>query len=98
MKILNIVTPNEKGQIVIPQKVREALGISPHTPLQLIQLDNSLSIYPISDIVTLTSTDSSYQEILKKTAGSWAGDTSPKTRSKREKIELAATAKSKKAW
>lgn len=98
MKILNILTPNDKGQIVIPQKVREALGIGPHTPLQLIQLDNSLSITPISDVVTLTTADSSYEEILKKTAGSWAGDTFLKTRAKRKKIELASTTEKKKAW
>lgn len=42
-----IVTPNTKGQIVIPQKIREALGITQNTPLQINQVGQAVILHPI---------------------------------------------------
>lgn len=98
MNIGIIISPNEKGQIVIPQKIREELGITSKTYLQLTQSGNSIVIAPIKNVVTTIETDTSYAEILKKTAGSWAGDDWPETRVRRRRIELTATKKHKQAW
>ncbi|OGG26051.1 hypothetical protein A2960_05865 [Candidatus Gottesmanbacteria bacterium RIFCSPLOWO2_01_FULL_39_12b] len=98
MKIGNIVSTNEKGQIVIPKDARKALGITPNSFLQLILAGNSIIINPIKDVITTLDAESSYMEILKKTAGSWANDSWPKTRKRRRRIELNAAKRAKKLW
>ena len=98
MIVGNIVTPNIKGQIVIPQKIRKSLGISTQTPLQVSQIGNAVVLHPIVEIVTKSDGQQSYMEILRKTAGTWAGDDWPKTRARRRKIELKASQRRKMAW
>lgn len=98
MKIGNIIAPNEKGQIVIPKEMREAMGLTPHSYLQLVSVGKSIIINPITDVVTSQDSDFVYKNILQKTAGAWAGDNYPVTRKKRRKIELEANLKNIKAW
>lgn len=98
MIVGNIVTPNVKGQIVIPHRIRKSLGINTNTPLQVSQIGNAVVLHPIVGVVTKSDDQQSYLEILKKTAGSWAGDDWPKTRARRRKIELKASQRRKRAW
>ena len=99
MNIGTIVTPNVKGQIVIPQKIRAALGIGVNTPLQLTQMGKSLILHPITGIVRDVNEEHAYREVLKRTAGSWAHDDWSETEKKHKKIELAASKKRKKqSW
>ncbi|MBI4067270.1 AbrB/MazE/SpoVT family DNA-binding domain-containing protein [Candidatus Gottesmanbacteria bacterium] len=100
MNIGIIATPNQKGQIVIPKKYRDQLGITPHVPLNLIVKDNALHIYPIRGVETKPKiSHAEFLKILKRTQGAWADDTTwDETRRRRRKIELAASERRKKAW
>lgn len=98
MNIGTIVTPNAKGQIVIPQKIREELGITLQTQLQLIQTGQSLVLHPIIGVVRKVDSDDAFKEILDRTRGAWAGDDWEKTRARRRKIELAASKRRKQIW
>ena len=100
MKIGIITTPNEKGQIVIPKKIRDKLYITQNTHLNLVLKDNGIYIYPIEKIIPKTAKGQSYTEILKKTQGTWGKETKDEktSRIKQRKIELAASARNKKTW
>lgn len=96
---LGIITkPNVKGQVVIPKKYREELGIDENMLLQITVQGGGIYLSPLEE--TLGSTDSRklFLEVLKKTAGSWRGDDWPKTAAKRRKLELQASQRRKKAW
>ncbi|NQU82600.1 MAG: AbrB/MazE/SpoVT family DNA-binding domain-containing protein [Parcubacteria group bacterium] len=73
MKIGIITKPNEKGQIVIPKKIRDALGIDKDTYLNLVVKDNSVYLYPISDVLIRDKNkkEDSYYKTLEKTKGKW---------------------------
>jgi len=71
MKVGIVTQTNQKGQIVIPQKIREALGINQGTALNLVVSGNGIYIYPIEEIITKAEKESSYSAILKETQGSW---------------------------
>ncbi|OGY09424.1 MAG: hypothetical protein A2782_01225 [Candidatus Blackburnbacteria bacterium RIFCSPHIGHO2_01_FULL_43_15b] len=83
MKVGYIVTPNTKGQIVIPKKVRDFLKINENVPLNLQQVDQGIYIHPISEVVTKQETETSFTDILRKTQGAWAGDNWPETERRR---------------
>ncbi len=96
MKIGNIVTTNQKGQLVIPAAIRTQLGITDQVPLQLLVKGNALYIVPILSVITVADSDNSYLDLLKKTKGTW---TKEKTISPQKKqLELAASAKRKQTW
>lgn len=98
MKVGIIVTPNSKGQVVIPKQVRTALGIDTKVPLNLVLKEDGIYLYPIKEVVTNLESESSFAEILKRTAGAWRGDDWEKTRKRRREIELRATEKNKAEW
>lgn len=98
MNLGNIVEPNAKGQIVIPFKIRQALGITPDTPLSILIRGEGVYIQLIKGIITSSDSNKAYLEVLKRTQGSWRGDDWGKTARKRKKIELKASAARKKAW
>lgn len=98
MKVGAIVTPNSKGQIVIPKTVREELGINPRVPLNLVVRGGSIYLYPISDVVTKIEAESSYPALLRKTQGAWRGDTWKETEKMRKNIELGASKRRKQTW
>lgn len=99
MKVGFIAEPNKKGQIVIPKQLREALGITPQTPLNLVLRGGGIYIYPIDEVLTRVEGKTSYLAILEKMQGAWAYDkTWDKTEKRRRKIELAASLRRKKAW
>lgn len=98
MKVGNIVKPNTKGQIVIPKKIREALGIRENVPLNLVVNGEGIYLHPIKEVNQDLETTDSFIQILKKTQGSWARDDWPKTEKRGRRIELEASKRRKKGW
>lgn len=98
MKITTISQTNAKGQVVIPKAVRESLGITPQTPLNIVLRGEGIYLYPIREVLTSERGTIPYLEILKKTQGSWKGDSWLKTEKRRKVIEARAWARRKKEW
>lgn len=100
MNIGIITTPNIKGQIVIPKQIRDQLGISPQTPLNLVIRNQGFWAYPVESVKIKMDTENSYASILKKTRGSWSLLTKNETaKAKRKrKLELTAFSQRKQAW
>lgn len=98
MKIFNISTTNAKGQIVIPKKMREALGITKDIPLTLILREGGIYIEPIKETLVSSDNRQVYLQVLEKTRGSWSGDNWEKTEKRRRKIELRELKLRRKAW
>lgn len=99
MKIGIISEPNKKGQIVIPKKFRDALGITSETPLNLVLRGGGMYVYPITRVMVKTEEEQDLLKVLDRTQGAWGDDkTWDKTEKKRRKIELEASLKRKKAW
>ena len=102
MNIGTIVTPNTKGQIVIPKKIRDDLIITEDTPLNIRIMDDGIYIHPITEVVTNAEEDKRHQvlmRILKETQGTWANDKEFNKRQKRmRKMEIAAAKKMRKTW
>lgn len=96
---LGIITkPNIKGQVVIPKKFRDKLGIDQEVLLSLTLKGQGIYITPLEKSIASKDSRSLLLEVLKKTAGSWIGDNWPQTEIRRKKIELAASRKRKRAW
>jgi len=98
MKIRAIIYPNVKGQIVIPQKIRDALSITPDVPLSVSLSGKGIYVHPVEDVVTKADFESSYDQVLKKTQGAWADDNWDETRKKRKKTEISASQSRKEPW
>ncbi len=100
MKIGYITQANTKGQIVIPQAIRKALGIDPGAPLHLTIQGQGMYLAPISDVIEKKTTDdTAFREVLRLTRGAWGDDPEERKREKtRHTFELAATRRLKKAW
>jgi AbrB family looped-hinge helix DNA binding protein len=101
MKIGFITKSNDKGQIVIPKEMRDALGIDGHMSLNLIMRGKGIYIYPIAEIVGAADMEHSYLKILEKTKGAWKGASHSKTASfkaKKAALERAASKKRKRSW
>lgn len=89
---------NSKGQVVIPKKYRDELGIQEGALLTIAISGRGVYISPIDEGVLSSDSRKLYIEVLKKTAGSWSQDTWFKTESRRKKIELKASSDRKKKW
>lgn len=102
MNIGTIVTPNTKGQIVIPKKIRDGLNITENTALNIVDDGRIIYIHPVKEIITASESDNSkLLKVLKETQGAWANedwDAYDKMEKRRRKIELAATKRNKKIW
>jgi AbrB family looped-hinge helix DNA binding protein len=44
---MSAVTVSPKYQVVIPQAVREAMGLTPGTKLQVVQYENRIEMIPV---------------------------------------------------
>lgn len=97
MKVGKLTEPNKKGQVVIPKEIRDELGITEHTTLNLVIRGGGIYIYPVKEVLTKIEGESAYLKILEKTKGAWANDDWEKTEKKRRKIEKAAT-KKRREW
>lgn len=98
MKIGIITTPNNKGQIVIPKSIRDALGINEQIPLNLTIRGQGIYIHPIRSVMTEVNLTDSYSKVLQRTKGAWAGDDWEKTNAIRHAIEQKMSTQRKKSW
>lgn len=104
MNIGTIVTPNIKGQIVIPKKIRDGLNIDESTPLNMVVKENGIHLYPVKEVTTTAEAEIARSKLLnalEKTRGAWANedwDDYDKREKQRRKLELEATKRMKKAW
>lgn len=97
MKNSSIIKPNSKGQIVIPQAMRKAFGITTTTHLRLVQWDTGMFLYPVQEIMDALSHENQYPAILKKTKGTWQEGWEI-VRARRKKIERTASKKRQAVW
>jgi len=100
MKVGTITTPNQKGQIVIPQQYRVKLGITPQTPLNIMLRGGILYVYPVKEVIGAFDTELSYEQILKRTQGAWGPETKEdkKRAVQKKKIGLSSSQRRKQAW
>lgn len=102
MNIGSIVEPNSKGQIVIPKKIRDELNIKEDTPLNIVVRENGIYIHPVKEVITYEEAKTSRTillELLNETRGMWAGDKNFSQRqAQREKLEIVASKRMKRAW
>lgn len=98
MKMQEIVKTNQKGQLVIPQEMRKALGISNSVPLGIILRDEGLYLYPIEETIAKIEKEGSYVDLLKRTQGSWGRGERAAAEKARSAVELAASQRRKEPW
>jgi len=98
MKIGSFTTPNNKGQIVIPKEMRDALGIDTNATLNIILAGKGIYLYPVEEFLTRAEGESSYIKLLEITKGSWKDDNWDMLSNKKSQIELEASKSRKKAW
>jgi bifunctional DNA-binding transcriptional regulator/antitoxin component of YhaV-PrlF toxin-antitoxin module len=100
MDIGTIVTPNIKGQVVIPWRIREQLGITTQTPFQVVVNGQGIMFYPVQGVVRKGElTSGVLTRILDETRGVWVKDrTYGKHQARRTRRELVASNKRRKAW
>ncbi len=100
MSFSTVSTTNQKGQIVIPKKLRSELGINSEVKLLITKIDEGVFIQPIRGFVaSLHDSNLSYSQLLQKTQGAWKDDQDwIKQKNARSKIEKSASARRKKEW
>ena len=98
MKLGLITKTNQRGQLVIPKRIRDDLGINPNVYLNLLVRGRGIIIYPVEEVIGKTEKENSYLEILQKTQSSWEKENWNSLRKKRKTIELKASLKKKKKW
>ncbi len=98
MKIGSFTTPNDKGQIVIPKEIRDALHIDSNATLNIVVAGNGIYIYPVEEFIAKGDTEDSYIKLLEKTKGSWMDENSEVVSKKRSHLELKASKSRKKIW
>ncbi|MEK7111060.1 MAG: AbrB/MazE/SpoVT family DNA-binding domain-containing protein [Patescibacteria group bacterium] len=96
---LGVITQtNDKGQLVVPKSYRDALGINPDIPLQILLKPDGFYVRMIENIITKNTGSDLYLQLLDNSAGSWADDDWNNTASKRKSIEKKASISRKKIW
>ncbi len=101
MNIGTIVTPNIKGQIVIPKKIRDDLNISAGQLFNVIVSNGGIHMYPVNEVVTQEETDNkraALLQILKNTRGILKGKPYYKNEKAMRKLELEEARERKRAW
>lgn len=98
MKIGSFTTTNDKGQLVIPKDMRDALGIDSEVTLNLVLAGNGIYIYPVEEFITKSETESSYLHLLEKTRGTWNDESWDELQQKRSEVELKASQSRKSRW
>ncbi|MEK7188718.1 MAG: AbrB/MazE/SpoVT family DNA-binding domain-containing protein [Patescibacteria group bacterium] len=98
MNLGTVTRPNSKGQIVIPKKFRDELGIDKDVLLNITFQGNGFYVTPLEKSLVTSDSRKILLEVLKMTAGAWKGDDWPETEKKRRKVELAVAKKRRSAW
>lgn len=94
MNLHPIITPNAKGQLVIPISLRKQLQLTPTTPMEIQAVGQHLVLKPIKAIVTADSDKHQYLDALRQTADSWAGV--PLTT--KHDLEIKASKRRRQTW
>ena len=55
---------DQVGRIVVPKEYIKALNLSSRSPIEIIQVDNTLVLRPVTDDVSLTITQSEANNVL----------------------------------
>lgn len=98
MKIGTFTATNDKGQIVIPKEIRDALGIDTHVTLNVTLAGKGIYIYPVEEFITRAEGENSYIQLLEKTKGTWRDEDWDEIREKKSNLELKASKSRKKSW
>ena len=98
MKVGSFTSTNDKGQLVIPKDMRDALGIDSKVTLSLVLVGNGIYVYPVEEFITKSETESSYLHLLEKTRGTWDNENWDELQQKRSEIELRASESRKSQW
>lgn len=101
MQISTLTKPNIKGQIVIPKKLRDKLGISHETTIEIIEQGRGFFVAPVSGYsVRASDGNKAWLEVLKRTQGAWGPETAEekKHRLAMERRERLAVKKMREAW
>ena len=64
MKVGILSQPNEKGQVVIPKAIRDALAIDEDVSLNITLRGRGIYMYPIKEVVGQIDEESSYFETI----------------------------------
>lgn len=94
MNLHPIITPNSKGQLIIPAAIRKTLGLSPTNPLEIQTVGGHIVLKPIKNLITADADQSQYLDALKQTAGSWSNDPLPN----KHQLEIKAAQRRRDAW
>ena len=92
---------NIKGQIVIPKKLRDKLGIGPETIIEITEQGRGFYVAPISgQAIRVGDGNKAWLEVLKRTQGAWGSETADekKYRLARERKERLAVKKMREVW
>ncbi|PIU86908.1 hypothetical protein COS66_03725 [Candidatus Berkelbacteria bacterium CG06_land_8_20_14_3_00_43_10] len=95
MKVEYFATTNQKGQVVIPKKLRDELHISDSVLLHILKRGGGFYVYPVKEVIDHDSVDTSYGAVLAHTQGKW-GKSKSSTRTATQ--ELTASQSRKDAW
>lgn len=98
MKVGTVTTTNDKGQLVIPKEMRDALGIDSGATLNLVLAGRGIYVYPVEEFLTKSEAESSYLQLLQKTKGTWADEDWGGLRQQRSEVELKASENRKNRW
>jgi len=89
-----ITNINQKGQVVIPAKIRRSLKITQETPLAIIQFGDTVVLQSINQLKTGTSTDSEKQkflDLLDQVQGLWGKTTKAEVKLARQRRQKVKT-------
>ncbi|PJE62773.1 hypothetical protein COU88_03270 [Candidatus Roizmanbacteria bacterium CG10_big_fil_rev_8_21_14_0_10_39_6] len=98
MKMQSFGTTNKKGQLVIPKKFREELGIHEDILLHITIRGGGVYIVPVDESLSGTDSRGIALKVLKKTAGSWKDENGEKLEKNRHVVELRASRNRRKPW
>lgn len=98
MKVGTFATTNDKGQLVLPKEMRNALGIDSSVTLNIVLAGKGIYVYPVEEFITKSETESSYLQLLQKTKGTWSDENWDELQQKRSEVELRASEDRKKRW
>lgn len=101
MKVGKISFANKKGQLVIPKKYRDELGITDETPLHIVKNEAGLLIYPLAEVPVPSAKQwdkKAYEHLLVASQGAWGDEGWQEGEERQRDVELKATREGKKEW
>lgn len=84
-----ITQPNAKGQVVIPKELRDRLGITDQSSINIVPYEHGLYLHQIHSVFSHGPAEAAYRKMLLKTKGSW-GAIDAKQECARRSSELSA--------